>query len=70
MTDLYPYIPLGVDLRLTIGITSYAGQLAWGVTGDRDSVPDLQVLCDGSRRPWPSSSTPFRPPPSRQAHHA
>jgi diacylglycerol O-acyltransferase / wax synthase len=47
MTDMYPYIPLGADLRITIGIASYAGGLAWGVTGDHDAVPDLQVLSDG-----------------------
>jgi hypothetical protein len=47
MTDMYPYIPLGADLRITIGIASYAGGLAWGVTGDHDSVPDLKVLSDG-----------------------
>jgi hypothetical protein len=47
MTDMYPYIPLGADLRITIGIASYAGGLAWGVTGDHDSVPDLRVLSDG-----------------------
>jgi WS/DGAT/MGAT family acyltransferase len=47
MTDMYPYIPLGADLRITIGIASYAGGLAWGVTGDHDSVPDLHVLADG-----------------------
>jgi WS/DGAT/MGAT family acyltransferase len=47
MTDMYPYIPLGADLRITIGIASYAGRLAWGITGDHDSVPDLHVLADG-----------------------
>ena len=47
MTDIYPYIPLAVDVRITIGIASYAGQLTWGATGDYDSVPDLQVLADG-----------------------
>ena len=47
MTDMYPYIPLGVDIRITIGVTSYAGRIAFGVTGDRASVPDLDVLCRG-----------------------
>jgi len=47
MTELYPYIPLGVDLRITIGVASYAGGLAWGITGDHDSVGDLHVLSDG-----------------------
>jgi len=47
MTELFPYIPLGSEIRITIGIASYAGQLNCGVTGDHDAVPDLQVLCDG-----------------------
>jgi hypothetical protein len=47
MTELFPYIPLGSDIRITIGIASYAGRLTCGVTGDFDAVPDLQVLCDG-----------------------
>lgn len=47
LTDLYPYIPLGVDLRITIGVASYAGALTWGLTGDHDSVPDLDVLSHG-----------------------
>ena len=47
MTRMYPYIPLGMDLRVTIGIMSYAGELTFGVTGDHDAVPDLEVLCRG-----------------------
>lgn len=47
MTELFPYIPIGADIRITIGIASYAGRLTCGVTGDFDTVPDLQVLCDG-----------------------
>jgi diacylglycerol O-acyltransferase / wax synthase len=47
MTELFPYIPIGADIRITVGIASYAGHLTCGVTGDFDAVPDLQVLCDG-----------------------
>jgi diacylglycerol O-acyltransferase len=47
MTELFPYIPIGADIRITIGIVSYAGRLTCGVTGDFDAVVDLQVLCDG-----------------------
>lgn len=47
MTELFPYIPIGSEIRITIGIASYAGRLTCGVTGDHDAVPDLQVLCDG-----------------------
>ena len=44
MRQMYPYIPLGEDIRITIGITSYDGQLGFGLTGDYDAVPDLERL--------------------------
>jgi diacylglycerol O-acyltransferase / wax synthase len=47
MRELFAYIPIGAEIRITIGIASYAGCLTCGVTGDFDAVPDLQVLCDG-----------------------
>ena len=47
MTDIYPYIPLGAQVRVTVGIASYAGRLTWGLTGDFESVPDLGVLAQG-----------------------
>ena len=47
MIELFPYIPIGADIRITVGIVSYAGHLTCGVTGDFDAVPDLAVLCDG-----------------------
>ena len=47
MLEIFPYIPLGMSLRVTVGIVSYDGQLAFGVTGDADRVPDLDVLCRG-----------------------
>lgn len=47
MTEMFPYIPLAADLRVTIGIMSYNGQLSFGVTGDHDAVPDLAVLSAG-----------------------
>ncbi|EWS99675.1 acyltransferase [Intrasporangium oryzae NRRL B-24470] len=70
LTDLYPYIPLGVDIRITIGIASYAGQLAWGVTADSDSVTDLQVLCDGIETSLAELVQSIPTPSARQAHHA
>ena len=70
MTDLYPYIPLGADLRITVGIASYAGRLAWGVTGDHDSVPDLHELSDGIEASI-AELISLTPPSTRsEVHHA
>lgn len=44
MVALYPYVPIGDDIRIGVALTSYRGQLAFGVTCDRDSVPDADVL--------------------------
>jgi hypothetical protein len=32
-------------VRISIGIMSYDGHVAIGVTGDYDAVPDLDILC-------------------------
>ena len=45
MLQMYPYIPVALGVRISVGIMSYDGQLAVGVTGDYDAVPDLDVLC-------------------------
>ena len=45
MLEMFPYIPIARDVRISIGIVSYDGQLAIGATGDYDAVPDLDVLC-------------------------
>lgn len=49
MTALYPYVMLIKDVRITTAIFSYDGGVYFGVTGDYDSVDDLDVLCDGIR---------------------
>jgi len=40
----YPVLPLGTGHLLAIGVTSYDGEVFFGLTGDRDSVSDLDVL--------------------------
>lgn len=44
LLEMFPYIPLANDLRLTIGIFSYAGGVFMGVTGDYDAMPDVERL--------------------------
>ncbi|MDQ2749044.1 MAG: WSD1 family O-acyltransferase [Actinomycetota bacterium] len=47
MLARYPYVPIADQLRIGIAVTSYNGQLFFGVTCDRDSVPDVDVLAAG-----------------------
>jgi len=46
MREYYPYVPIADRVRVGVAITSYDGVLAFGVTADEDSTPDLQVLLD------------------------
>ena len=47
MVAAYPYVPLAGWVRIGIAIFSYAGQLNFGITGDWETVPDIDVLADG-----------------------
>jgi len=40
-------VPIADRLRSGIAVTSYDGRLLFGVTTDRDSMPDAHVLVDG-----------------------
>ena len=40
----YPVLPLSAGHLLTIGVTSYNGEVYFGLTADRDAVRDLDVL--------------------------
>ena len=44
MTDTYPVMPVAEGQALAIGVTSYDGQVHYGINADRDLVPDLDVL--------------------------
>jgi WS/DGAT/MGAT family acyltransferase len=43
----YPYVPIAGTVRIGIAIFSYLGGLNFGVTGDWDAVPDIDVLTRG-----------------------
>jgi WS/DGAT/MGAT family acyltransferase len=47
MLKAYPYVPLAGQVRVGVAIFSYDGQVNYGVTGDYDSAPDIDVLCRG-----------------------
>lgn len=47
MLEAFPYVPLAGRVRIGIAIFSYLDTLNFGVTGDFDSTPDLDVLAHG-----------------------
>jgi diacylglycerol O-acyltransferase len=47
MVKAFPYVPLAGQVRVGIAIFSYNGEVNFGVTGDYDTTPDLDVLCRG-----------------------
>ena len=47
MVYSYPYVPIAGTVRIGIAIFSYCGRLFYGITGDYDSVADIDVLRDG-----------------------
>ena len=44
MTRLLPFVPIAARVRVGVAILSYCNELAFGVTGDYDTVADLDVL--------------------------
>jgi hypothetical protein len=47
MLEDYPYITLASNIRLATTVFSYNGVLRFGVTGDYESTPDLDVFRSG-----------------------
>ena len=44
---MLPYVPIADRVRIGVAMFSYRDTLCFGLTGDYDSTPDLQVLADG-----------------------
>ena len=47
MLECFPYVPIAGHVRVGVAIFSYDGGLTFGVTGDYDQAPDIDVLCEG-----------------------
>ena len=47
MLEAFPYVGIVENLGAVVGVVSYDGQLGFGVTGDRDLLPDLPVFAEG-----------------------
>ncbi len=44
MVETYPVPPLMPGFSMAVGITSYDGAVYYGITADRDALPDIEVL--------------------------
>ena len=44
IAEVYPCIPLSGNRSVAIGVTSYTNKVFFGIVGDRDAVPDIDVL--------------------------
>jgi hypothetical protein len=47
MLECFPYVPIAGHVRIGVAIFYYDGGLTFGVTGDYDEAPDIDVLCHG-----------------------
>ena len=47
MLACLPFVPIFHGMRVGVAIVSYNGRIAFGVTGDYDTVPDIHTLARG-----------------------
>lgn len=47
MLVTYPQVPIADRIRVGVAVTSYDGDLAFGITADASSTPDVDVFVDG-----------------------
>ena len=47
MLEYRPFVPIAHGVRVAVAILSYNGRLFFGVTGDYESAPDVDVLAAG-----------------------
>jgi WS/DGAT/MGAT family acyltransferase len=50
MIESFPFVPVVGSIRIVVAIFSYDGGLYFGVTGDYDGAPDIDVLTSGIER--------------------
>jgi WS/DGAT/MGAT family acyltransferase len=47
LEEILPYVPIADRVRIGVAMFSYRDALTFGITGDYDTVPDIEVLADG-----------------------
>jgi diacylglycerol O-acyltransferase / wax synthase len=71
MLEAFPFVPLGGSVQLGVAIFSYDGNITFGVTGDRDGAPDIDLFCGAIERSVAELLPPSRPQtPGRRSEAA
>ncbi len=47
LVEIIPYVPIATTVRTGVSIFTYCGDVTFGITGDYDTNPDLEVLARG-----------------------
>lgn len=47
VVELWPCIPIALRVRTTIAILNYRDRLTFGITGDYDTAPDIDMIASG-----------------------
>ncbi len=47
LLEILPYVPIAARVRIGVVMYSYRGTLTFGLTGDHDTTPDLEILASG-----------------------
>jgi diacylglycerol O-acyltransferase / wax synthase len=68
MLESFPFVPVVGSITIVVAIFSYDGGLYFGITGDYDRAPDIDVLSDGIERGIGDLLAQIAPPsPTRPA---
>jgi WS/DGAT/MGAT family acyltransferase len=67
MLESYPFVPVVGSIRIVVAIFSYDGGLYFGVTGDYDGAPDIDVLSSGIERGMDELLALAEPAPPKRA---
>ncbi|MGA2321617.1 MAG: wax ester/triacylglycerol synthase family O-acyltransferase [Solirubrobacteraceae bacterium] len=70
MLEAFPYVPLAGHVRVGVAIFSYNGAITFGVTGDYDTAPDIEVLCEGIEEGLAELLELCEPPQAQRATRA
>jgi diacylglycerol O-acyltransferase / wax synthase len=64
MEEVYPVLPLSDNTTIGIVLLSYNGTIGFGLLGDYDTAPDIEILAEGIEKSLAELVSSTEPPPS------